>query len=115
MKKLITFFAVAVLVSGCSGKRTHDIADVRKAETITLKKASGQKTIHALSVTGSGEIDGNAEIALILNGGPYKTESLSGSVDFQWGGDWYSDQAEIRYAPASVTGGTLRLEYEFNN
>jgi len=115
MKKLITCFAVAALLSGCGGTRTHDIADVAKAETIILMKASGQKAIHSLSVTGSGKSDGNAEITLILNGGPYKTEALSGSVSFQWGGDWYSDEAEIRYSPTSVTGGNLKLRYAFND
>ena len=61
--------------------------------------------IHSLSVTGSGEINGNVKITLILNGEAYKTDS----VTFHWGGDWYSDQAEIQYAPKSVTGGSLKL------
>ena len=115
MSKLVTCFAVTVLLSGCGGTRTYDVVDVTKAETIVLKKASGQGPVHSLSVTGSGEIQGDAEISLILNGGQYKTEKMSGKVDFRWGGDWYSDHAEIRYTPTSVTGGSLKLNYEFND
>ncbi len=116
MKKLITCFAMVALVAGCGiGGRTHDVADVKKPETILLQKSAGQGVIYSLSVIGSGEIHGNAEIILILNGGHYKTEKLSGKVEFRWGGDWYSDQAEIRYTPTSVTGGRLRLKYEFGD
>src|SRR5690554_2248240 len=78
MKKVITCLAVAVLLSGCGGTRTHDVADVTKAEVIVLKYTPGQGPFHSLSVTGFGEIQGDAEISLILNGDPYKTEKLSG-------------------------------------
>jgi hypothetical protein len=116
MKKLITCIAMVALVPGCgTGGRTHDLADVTKPETIVLKKSTGQGAIHSFTVIGSGQIHGDAEITLILNGGPYKTEKLSGKIDFRWGGDWYSDEAEIRYTPTSVTGGGLKLNYEFND
>jgi hypothetical protein len=116
MNKLINCLAIVALVAGCgSDVRSHDQADVTKPATIILKKNAEQGAVHSLSVVGSGELDGNAEITLILNGEPYKTETLSGKVDFRWRGDWYSDQAEIRYTPASVTGGSLKLKYEFND
>ena len=114
MMRLLTCLIAATLATGC-GNRTHDVPDVTKPVTIILKKDPGQGPIHSLSVIGSGKIAGNAEIILILNGGPYKTESLTGSVNFRWGGDWYSDQAEIRYTPTSVTSGNLKLKYKFNN
>jgi len=116
MKRLITCLALAALLSGCGiGSRTHDVVDVTKSETIVLKKNPRQGLIHSLSVSGHGKISGKAEIVLILNAGPYKTKQLFGSVDFRWGGDWYSDQAEIRYTPISVTGGSLKLRYTFND
>ena len=116
MKKVITCFAMVALIAGCGiGGRTHDVADVTKPETIVLKKNAGQGAIYSFSVIGSGEIHGSAEISLILNGGPYKTEKLSGKVDFHWGGDWYTDQAEVRYTPTSVTSGSLKLKYEFSD
>jgi hypothetical protein len=116
MKRLITCFAVVVALSGCGVRnRAHDVADVTKPETLILTKSSGQGPIYSLTVIGSGKIHGTAEITLILNGGPYKTETLSGSVKSRWGGDWYSDQAEIQYTPTSVTGGNLTLKYKFSD
>jgi hypothetical protein len=115
MKTLCMCIAAASILAGCGiGYRHHDVADVKKTETILLAKRPSQGPIASLTVEGSGRIDGAAEIVLILNGGPYKTESLSGPVKFQWGGDWYADDAEIRYSPTSATGGTLRLRYRFN-
>jgi hypothetical protein len=116
MVKVVICLGLIALVSGCgAGTRTVDVTDVTMSETIILKKDPGQGIIHSLSVKGEGKIEGNAEISLILNGGPYKTEHLFGAVDFRWGGDWYSDQAEIRYRPMSPTGGSLRLKYKFND
>ena len=116
MKILMTSIALVAVISGCSlGSRTHNLADVTKPEAIVLKKKPGQGPVYSFSVVGHGKINGNAEISLILNGGPYKTEKLSDKVNFRWGGDWYSDQAEIRYAPGTITGGTVRLKYKFND
>lgn len=114
MKRLTTVIALAVLASGCDTK-TRNIADVNNSETIILDKQAGQGPIHSITISGSGRLKGEAEISLILNGGPYKKEHLSGAVDFRWGGDWYSDQAEIRYTPISATGGKLKLKYKFND
>ncbi len=106
---------MAFLLAGCgNGSKSDELPDVTKPDTVTLMKNPGQGPIHSLTVTGLGEIDGDAVIILMLNGGPYKTEPLSGTVDFKWSGDWYSDQAEIRYTPTSVKGGKLRLRYRFN-
>ena len=118
MKHIPTLFAALLigLLTGCGlGHRTQPVTDVTKAETITLKKNTGQGHIYYLTITGSGEIQGTAEISLIENGKPYRTEKLSGPVKFEWKGDWYSDTAEIRYEPKSVTGGNLRLEYRFKD
>lgn len=114
MNRILKVLAVTVLATGC-GTRTHKVADVTKPSAIVLTKQPSQGSIHSFSVSGSGEINGTAKISLILNGGPYKTETLSGSVSFQWGGDWYSDHAEIQYTPISVTRGNLKLKYKFND
>ena len=113
--KFVFCLVVAVLLSGCGGQRNLGVTDVTKAETVVLRKQAGQGPIHSIAITGHGEIQGNAEIALFLNGTPNKTASLSGLIDFRWEGDWYSDQAEIQYAPASVTRGRLGLKYEFRD
>ena len=91
------------------------MADVTKPETIVLKKKPGQGDIHYLTITASGEVKGTAEISLIENGKAYRKETLSGPVRFEWKNDWYSDSAEIRYEPKSVTGGKVRLDYKFKD
>jgi hypothetical protein len=60
-------------------------------------------------------IAGNAEISLLVGGKPYQTEKLSGAVTFRWDGDYYADEAEVRYKPTTVTGGSLRLTYQFHD
>ena len=101
---------------GCgTSKQKYGVADVTKPETISLAKQSGQGNIHSFSITGSGQIEGNAIIKVLLDGKPYKDEQLSGVVDFHWSGDWYSDSAEIKYEPLSVKTGSLALTYRFND
>jgi len=42
-----------------------------------------------------------------------KKEVVSGSISFEWDGDWYADQAEVRYISDTAVGGTITLKYEF--
>ena len=51
---------------------------------------------------------------MLLGGEPYKVKKLSGKVNFEWGGDWYSETAEIRYEPVKVRSGRLILHYRFH-
>ena len=116
MLKLLVGILVIVLFPGCDrGTRTYDFSDITQPETITLIKNPEQGAIHSISIKGEGRIQGNAEIILILNDAPYKTMHLSGPVDFRWTGDWYYDQAEIRYIPMSAIKGSLRLKYKFSD
>jgi len=111
-------FACVLLVGliGCGvAERTHSVADVTKPQTITLNKESSQGGIVSFIVVAQGHLDGAAEIVLIHadSGKPYRTEHLSGDVDFRWGGEWYSDSAKIEYKPSSVKSGHLSLQYRF--
>jgi len=106
---------LGALIFPRASKQEYRVADVTKPETITLTKESGQGNIHSFSITGSGQIDGNATITIFLNGKPYKIEQLSDRVHFHWGGDWYSDSAEIKYEPLSVKVGSLVLKYRFSD
>ena len=116
MKRLIALLIAMGLLVGCDiGTRKYEVADVTKPDIIFLKTKPRQSPVYSLDVVGHGKIDGNAEISLILDGAPHKTEKLSDKIDFRWGGDWYSDQVEIRYTPATVTGGSLNLRYKFND
>lgn len=90
------------------------VNDVRKPENLVLRTSGDGTNVFALTVRGSGEITGKATVSLLLNGAPYKTEQLSGKVDFEWDGDWYANTAEIRYEPADVRSGNVVLKYEFH-
>jgi hypothetical protein len=106
--------ALALVCGGCA-RREVRVKDVTKSETIILKKASGQGSITGLSITGRGSIAGKAEVQLILNGAVYKKEEVHDDVSFVWGGDWYADQAEVRYSAGPASGGSLTLRYEFHD
>jgi len=137
MKTILTTLMVLALATGCGSRnQTHTIADVTKPETIILKKAASLDAIHYINIVGKGTLEGAAEITLILNGKPYRTEKLSGTVDFQWSGEWYSDSATIEYKvimspvpekvkfgewigmdlyTSSVKSGSLNLQYHFKD
>lgn len=91
-----------------------EVTDVTRAETIVLSQDSTNGHVYALSIHGFGTMHGEATVTLLLGGQPYRVEDISGDVDFHWGGDWYSDRAEIRYQPKKVQGGKLILSYRFS-
>lgn len=93
--------------------QTVEIKDVTKTETIVLRKGGHQGAIYAMEVNISGGLQGRARVQLMLNSSPYKQEQLSGTVHVMWGGDWYSDEAEIRYQPEDVASGRLKIRYRF--
>lgn len=94
--------------------RSVKVVDVRREEVVILKNTYRTDHVHGINIRGSGNIDGEASISLILNGELYRTEILKGKVRFNWGGDWYSDKAEIRYTPKNVNSGELIIEYKFS-
>lgn len=116
MKRLIVLLGMIgiVCLSGCA-RHEVSVKDVTKNETIILKKQSGQGGIVGISIAVKGSIAGKGELQLILNGAVYKKEMVSGAVSFEWGGDWYADQAEVRYLAGTASGGSLKLEYEFRD
>src|SRR4051794_17060235 len=110
MKKLIVtivlLVAASVALAGWAfSSPSVSVRDVREAESLILGQATGNHHTWGISIRGSGRIDGEATITLLLAGQPYKVEKLSGEVDFEWGGDWYSETAEVRYEPANVRSG----------
>jgi len=117
MQKTLCAFGIVVLLLLCSGCTYNDhsvrVTDVRKDEVITLKNTHNQQHVYGIEIRGTGKVDGDATITLMLKGKPYKVEKLKGPVGFKWGGDWYSDTAEIRYAPNNVNSGEIVVEYKF--
>jgi hypothetical protein len=113
MKKIFILLLSAILYGCSQPMQNHIVTDVTKEQLITLSKSKSNKTINRMKVHVTGYIDGEAQIYIILNDKPYKTEEISGDVNFKWTGDWYSDIMEIKYKPSSVNGGKLNLQYLF--
>ena len=124
MKKLL-FFIIILLIGLYSinekthwiTNRTHEITDVTKASTTLLHKMEGQEHVHGFFVHITGHIEGKAKIKLYQSSGKgnlYKSEDISGDVDIEWGGDWYTRVLKIEYESIiDVKGGELSLEYAF--
>jgi hypothetical protein len=89
------------------------ITDSSKPAELMLHPRHSATTVTALHVEARGKIDGAAEITLMLNGQPYKTERVNGSVKFSWRVDWYSTEAVVRYTPLTAKKGTITLRYHF--
>lgn len=115
-RRVLRLVAVGVLAAGCGGfDQELAVGDATSPNRFVLTKPAGRGPVHSLTVSGTGRIEGEATISLLLNGQPYKTEKLSGPVSFRWEGDWYADTAEVRYEPRSVQSGRLVLRYKFHS
>lgn len=89
------------------------IADPTRSIDLKLRAPENADAIYSIRVVGTGRIEGDAEVSLMLNGRPYKTEHLRGPIVFTWGGDWYASEATVRYTPTSVKSGSVKLRYRF--
>ena len=121
MARIVRFVvaaSIALVVAWVAIRMTPQwerIPDVTKSTEVTLHAKLRQRRISSLDVVGFGNIDGDAEISLILDGEPYKAVKLHGQVRFVWGGTWYSPTAVVRYTPGAVKRGSLTLRYRFND
>lgn len=91
------------------------ITDCSRPAELTLLPRHQAVKVTSLHVEARGKIEGSAEITLILNGQPYKTERLNGPVKFSWRSDWYSPEAIVRYTPLSAKSGAITLRYNFGS
>jgi len=116
MRKLWLFLALPLLFMGCkNNKQSFTFSSVSQKSIIRLHKKKGQGNIHALTISGQGQINGSAVLTLILNKKPYRTVKLSGNAKFTWTSDWYADSLKLQYTPTKVQGGKLVLNYVFKD
>ena len=113
MKRTLLTLIIIVLTSCSAYDENISINNAEKSQTITLKNQNN-KNVYAISIKITGHIEGKARIQLILNNKPYKTENINGSVNFKWGGDWYSNEAVIIYKTTKVIKGNLSIDYTFD-
>ena len=118
MTKTLTFILLiiqlALINTSCvKYDQRLEITDLKKSQVLILQKKPNQKNVYSTSIHCYGKLEGEAQLALMLNGAPYKTEYMKGKVNFTWGGDWYSDSMELRYQPSNITSGQLIIDYTF--
>jgi hypothetical protein len=116
--RLVVAASLALVVAWVAFRLTPPwkrVPDVTTSTEVTLHAKPLQRRIYSLDIVGFGNIDGDAEISLVLSGEPYKDVKLHGHVRFLWGGDWYSPTAVVRYTVGAVKGGSLVLRYRFND
>ena len=119
MKKLTYILLIIQLILITASCTKYDqrleVTDLKKSQVLILQKKPNQKNVYSMSINCSGKFKGEAQLVLMLNGAPYKTEYMKGNVNFKWGGDWYSDSMELRYQPSNVTSGQLVIDYTFTD
>ncbi len=112
---IIGILAASFLVGSCANYDSSvKVSDVRKEEVVVLKYQNDSTHVTGINIRVTGKVNGGATISLMLDGKPYKKEELNGGVNIKWGGDWYSDTAELRYIPRKVNSGELLIEYKFS-
>jgi|GEM_PF-1151236 hypothetical protein len=110
------YVVLATMVLGVSCSKYDDelrIQEVAKTQLITIRKHLNTGFVYSISIQGSGTLVGMAKISLMEGDILRNKEDLSGDISFHWGGDWYSDTAEIVYEPSGVPSGELVLKYIF--
>ncbi|MEO8307241.1 MAG: hypothetical protein ABI616_04290 [Pseudomonadota bacterium] len=110
---LVVLVLVTAIVSLWIQPASVRITDSSKPAELKLLPRHSVTTVTSLHIEARGKIDGAAEITLLLNGQPYRTERVNGPVKFSWRMDWYSAEAELRYTPLTAKHGIITLRYQF--
>ena len=84
--------------------------NLTKSQIFTLTSKCGEQVV-SIKIEGYGNSEGSSAIHLILNDEEYKSEVLDGKFKFTWSGDWYSDEAIVRYVANSASAANLTLDY----
>lgn len=112
--KLILPCCLLLSLSSCTtNTRLYRLSDPTENQQLLLRKRFVSKPTYGLLIMGKGYIDGEARIALLLEGKVYRTRVISGRVKFQWRENWRDHRAILRYQPVSVTEGNLKFSVTF--
>ncbi|MDR9402103.1 MAG: hypothetical protein RI580_01565 [Halothece sp. Uz-M2-17] len=109
----ISLFLVLSLSSCTTRTQLHQLSNLSENQQLLLRKRLVGKPTYGLLIMGKGYINGEARIALVLDGKVYQTKVISGKVQFQWRENWRDHRAIVRYQPVSVSDGNLRFSVTF--
>jgi len=121
MKKISTFIKTSLLIITIllisfyfliDRYQTYKLHNLNTKQYIYLNKKDTQKNVVGYKIIFKGYIDGRAKI-IIYNGDKiYNEKIISNKIEFNWGGDWYSDAIKLQYIPLSkIKKGNIEISY----
>jgi len=114
VRRIVLLLLVTVAFAGCRSKDSElMISNAGGEEIIAISKARDQGSVRQLRLRVEGQIQGAAQLILLKDGQPHHVETLTGTVDVRWRGDWRDDRARLHYMPGPSVGGSLRVRYRF--
>lgn len=110
---LITVLLLFSLAGCTTQAKIYRVRDITRNQQLLLRNQALARSTYGLLIMTRGYIDGEARVALLLDGEVRKTRVVSGNVKFQWRENWQENRAIIRYQPSGVTEGDLRFSVTF--
>jgi len=102
------------LLTGCrDADPIISVTDTGQAERLSIGKTAGQGPVKQLRLQVEGQLNGTAQLVVIMEGQPFHVFTLSDSIDLSWKDRWPHDRARLAYNPGTATGGSLRIRYRF--
>ena len=102
------------LLTGCrDADPIISVTDTGHAERLSIGKTAGQGPVKQLRLQVEGQLNGTAQLVVIMEGQPFHVFTLSDSIDLTWKDRWPHDRASLAYNPGTATGGSLRIRYRF--
>lgn len=110
---LITILLLFSLAGCTTPTKIYRVGDITRNQQLLLRNQALARSTYGLLIMTRGYIDGEARVALLLDGEVRKTRVVSGNVKFQWRENWQENRAIIQYQPSGVTEGDLRFSVTF--
>ncbi len=114
LRQLFALTAAVLLLAGC---RQPDpiisVTDAGQAERLSIGKVAGTGTVTELRLKIEGQLNGSAQLVVLMEGQPYHVFNLADTIDLTWTDKWPHDRARLVYTPGTATGGSVRVKYRF--
>ena len=109
--KLLVIIICSIWLSSCDYSDEEYVLDLSKTSTFVLNAVNTEPVSEfRLHAKGSSSAEGVLE--LLLEDTIYKTQKISGNVNFKWGGDWYHPNMKLIYRIQKNGKGTLKIKYK---
>lgn len=113
LRRAATTLILLTLVS-CNFFDDKYVLDLSTSATFILG-VSDTKTVSEFRFHAQGHSSANGVLELLLDDKVYKTQVITGDVDFKWTGDWYHPNMKIVYRVEQAGTGTLKIKYKLGH